>query len=275
MESNCGLDDIGCRDHSITREYRIFGPPGTGKTTNLARQVRRAVEKYGAAAVLVTSFSRGAAAELAAQDLPISSNRIGTLHSHAFHALGAPEIAEANIADWNRAHPDLRLTPVKKQRRLEGEEGIEDSGESNQRRGDGLLQQLSRYRGLMVDPRFWPASVRSFENLWSRYKRQAGLLDFTDLIDRCLRDFAVAPGRPSVIFADEAQDLNVMQLKLMRQWGERTTYFILAGDDDQTVYPFTGASPTPFSIPRSRATTPSSSRRACVSRGPSTDLRKD
>jgi hypothetical protein len=26
------LSAIGDRDHSITAEYRIFGPPGTGKT---------------------------------------------------------------------------------------------------------------------------------------------------------------------------------------------------------------------------------------------------
>jgi DNA helicase-2/ATP-dependent DNA helicase PcrA len=238
-----GLDDIGRQDHSITREYRIFGPPGTGKTTNLARQVRHAVDKYGVDSVLVTSFSRAAAAEIAAHDLPISSNRIGTLHSHAFHALGAPEIAEANVIDWNRAHPDLRITPVRKQHRLEGEEPMEDAGDHSRKLGDGLLGQLNRHRGLIIDPRLWPASVHDFEREWSRYKRELGLLDFTDLIEICLRDVALAPGRPAVIFADEAQDLNVMQLRLMRQWGGCAEYFIFACDDDQTIYSHTGASP--------------------------------
>ena len=59
------LSGIGHRDHSITAEYRIFGPPGTGKTTNLTRQICRAVQRFGKDSVLVTSFSRAAAAELA------------------------------------------------------------------------------------------------------------------------------------------------------------------------------------------------------------------
>ena len=243
MAINCDLESIGGRDHSVTREYRIFGPPGTGKTTNLARQVRRAVDKYDRDAVLVTSFSRAAATELAASDLPISSNRIGTLHSHCFHALGEPEIAEANVADWNRAHPDLQIKPVKRQRRLDGEESIEEVGDDRQKQGEHLLQQLNQYRGLMIDPKRWPTKIRDFDRDWSRYKREMGLLDFSDLIDVCMRDVAVAPGNPSVIFADEAQDLNGMQLKLIRQWGGHADYFILAGDDDQTIYPFPAASP--------------------------------
>lgn len=243
MASDSGLEDIGGRDHSVTREYRIFGPPGTGKTTNLARQVRRAVDKYGRDSVLGTSFSRAAAAELAANDLPISSNRIGTLHSHCYHALGAPEIAEANVADWNRAHPDLQIEPVKRQRRLEGEESMEELGDDSQKQGEHLLQQLNQYRGRMIDRKRWPARVLDFERDWFRYKREMGLLDFTDLIDVCRRDVAVAPCNPSVIFADEAQDLNGMQLKVIRQWGGHADYFILAGDDDQTIYSFTGASP--------------------------------
>src|SRR5665213_3012113 len=112
------LNAIGERDHSITGEYRIFGPPGTGKTTNLTRQIRRAVERFGKDSVLVTSFSRAAAAELAGQDLPVSSDRVGTLHSHCWHALGRPEIAEVRVAEWNRANPDLRITPLKKERKL-------------------------------------------------------------------------------------------------------------------------------------------------------------
>ena len=34
-----------------------------------------------------------------------------------------------------------------------------------------------------------------------------------------------------------------MQLTLIRKWGECANYFILAGDDDQTIFSFTGASP--------------------------------
>ena len=116
------LSAIGERDHSITAEYRIFGPPGTGKTTNLTRQIRRAVKRFGKDSVLVTSFSRAAAAELAGQDLPVSPDRVGTLHSHCWHALGRPEIAEVHVEEWNRENPHLRITPAKKDRKLDGEE---------------------------------------------------------------------------------------------------------------------------------------------------------
>jgi superfamily I DNA/RNA helicase len=106
-----------------------------------------------------------------------------------------------------------------------------------------MLQQLNRYRGLMIPPEGRPTMVREFAAKWEKYKRAVGLLDFADLIDTCLRDVSVAPGVPTVIFADEAQDLNGMQLRLIRKWGEHADYFILAGDDDQTIYMWTGASP--------------------------------
>ena len=79
--------------------------------------------------------------------------------------------------------------------------------------------------------------------MWKQYKHSNGLLDFTDLIETCSHDMAIAPGQLAVIFADEAQDLNPMQRSLVRKWGENAQYFILAGDDDQTVYTFAGASP--------------------------------
>jgi superfamily I DNA/RNA helicase len=231
------LDGIGQQDHSTTCEYRIFGPPGAGKTTNLTRQIRRAVEKFGTDAVLVTSFSRAAAAELTGRDLPVRSDRIGTLHSHCWHALGGPEVAEANVHEWNRANPHLAITPARKQGKLDGEESIEEEGDTG-KDGDRLLQQLNRYRGLMLDRALWPPMLRDFEKKWTEHKRALGLLDFADLIETCLRDVA-APKNPAVIFADEAQDLNKMQLTLIRKWGERANYFILAGDDDQCQPPGT------------------------------------
>ena len=46
-----------------------------------------------------------------------------------------------------------------------------------------------------------------------------------------------------MIFADEAQDLNPIQLQLVRKWGDHAQYCILAADDDQTIYSWCGATP--------------------------------
>ncbi len=242
------LDGIGQKDRTITSEYHIFGPPGTGKTSHLSGQIKRAVNRYGPNAVLVTSFSRTAAAELAECDLPIGEDRLGTLHSHCFRALGRPRIAEAFVGDWNRRNPHMALTGVRSLRNLEGEDTVEDSNETR-RAGDSLLGELNRYRSRMIGWDLWSTRLREFEQKWSQYKRDSGLFDFCDLIERCLSDFAAAPGNPAVLFADEAQDLSPMQLRLMRQWGEHAEYFVLAGDDDQAIFTFTGATPDAILYP--------------------------
>ena len=173
------LEEIGRRNHDITAEYRIYGPPGCGKTTNLSRQIQHAVNRYGADSVLVTSFSRTAAAELAGRDLPIAPDRIGTLHSHCWHALGGPAIAEANVDEWNRDNPRLAITPAKKQGKLDGEDSAGDDL-GTEKDGDEILQRLSRFRGLMIPRTTWPVALRDFEEKWTEYKRENGLLDFTD-----------------------------------------------------------------------------------------------
>jgi DNA helicase-2/ATP-dependent DNA helicase PcrA len=224
-----------------TREFRIFGPPGTGKTTNLSRQIRRAVERFGAESVLVTSFSRAAAAELTGRDLPISADRIGTLHSHCYHALGAPAIAEANVDEWNRENPHLAITPAEKQDRLDGEEGVEEDDQHKD--GDLWLQELNRFRGMLIPPEWWPVNVRSFAARWQQYKDAHGLVDFCDLIDTCYRDVPAAPKRPEVIFVDEAQDLCPLQMALIRKWGRHARYFVVVGDEDQILYSWCGCVP--------------------------------
>jgi superfamily I DNA/RNA helicase len=236
------LNAIGARDHSVTREYRIYGPPGTGKTTECARQVRRGVDRFGPNSVLVTSFSRATAAELAGRDVPLDSDRIGTLHSHCYRALGKPPLAEVHVKTWNRRHPDLAVTPVSNDAKLDGEHADEQL-DCPLKPGDPLLQELNRCRALMLPREVWPPEVRKFGWKWNLHKAAYGLLDFCDLIEQSYRCVAVAPHNPRVIIADEAQDLTPLMAALLRKWGARADYFVLAGDDDQLVYGWVGATP--------------------------------
>lgn len=233
-------------DATEHRETRVFGPPGTGKTAWIARQVRRAVEHFGESSVLCTSFSKTAAQELAGRDLPIDKSRIGTLHAHCYRALGTPRIAEAHVEGWNKLYGDtLRLSGVDgggEAKRLDGEMSSSDDA-GGPTPGDAYLEELSRLRGMERPRSVWPANLLRFEELWSAYKKSNGLMDFTDLIETAREEIPVAPGDPRVLFADEAQDLNKMQLGLIRKWGNRAAYFIVAADDDQTLYSFAGCEP--------------------------------
>lgn len=239
------LEGIGSYDFT---EYRIFGPPGTGKTTYLSRQVMRAVAKYGPDAVMVTSFSRAAAAALVSRDLPLKDRQIGTLHSHCYQALGCPRLAEDRIREWNRDHPEAIMGDKSE---ADLDEGIADSLAGGAETPASLdLKEAKRMRNLLRPVETWesPSAVRLHED-WTEWKEANGLIDFTDLIEMAVREFKFAPGRPRVIFGDEAQDFTPLQLQLVRQWGNHGDYFVIVGDDDQTIYDFAGASPFAFIKP--------------------------
>ena len=87
-------------------EYRIVGPPGAGKTTTIRSRVERWVkdDEYAAEDIVLTSFSRAAAAELAG-GVPVPRENVATLHSLARRALGQQPIAEvgALAKQWDES----------------------------------------------------------------------------------------------------------------------------------------------------------------------------
>lgn len=242
------------QDFFAGEEYRIFGPPGTGKTTYLKRQIGHAADKFGQAGVMVTSFSRTAARELVSRDLSIPDEQVGTLHAHCYRALNKPRLAESHLKDWNTRHPEYAIkTSDKSESDLNNaiDAGLDDARPAaGAAPGDELLSQTTSLRARCIDRDLWPAQAQRFQQVWERWKRDANLCDFTDLIEKCRDDFRIPPGSPRAIFVDEAQDLNRLQMTLLRQWGSHTDRFIVVGDDDQLLYSFTGAAVEALIEPR-------------------------
>ena len=220
-------------------EYRVIGPPGCGKTSWLSRQVERAINEDRG--VMISSLTKAAAAEIAGKGLPIPPESLGTLHSTCFYALERPTMAESkeNVEDWNERHPHYRLSPGKNVD-LDSD-NVEIQKGSTQ--GDECLAEYQMTRSRMGTIN---SSIQDFVDEWEKWKKDKYLLDFTDLIDVCLKDVETAPLKPSLIFVDEAQDLDKMEMALIRKWGRNAGQLILVGDPDQAIFTWRGADPHAF-----------------------------
>jgi len=189
---------------------------------------------------MVTSFTRAAAAELLARDLSVPDEHVGTLHGICYRWMGKPPIAETKLNEWNDKAPGLLQLSTKT-----SSAAIDDpyAERTSKAAGDAYLSRMQRLRARMVPHKQWPADVERFSEMWEKWKEDNGYMDFTDMLDHALRMVEIAPGNPEVIFADEVQDFTKLQWTLLRKWAKHADVFVAAGDEDQCIFSFTGASP--------------------------------
>lgn len=231
-------------------EYRIFGPPGTGKTHTLMKNIRRAAEKFGGENILCASFTRAAAEELVSRigagDVDVPPRAVGTIHSLCYRALGSPRLAESDIEGFNAAAPlwaRLSKASAASAGAMEDAPG-EDAGAAQD--GDSLLAMYNLLRNRLVPTEAMPTRIQAFAREWEGWKADADAKDFTDLLEIGAKTMIYAPNNAKVLFVDEAQDLTPLQFQLVRSWGKSVRFYIVSGDDDQLLFSWSGASPDPL-----------------------------
>lgn len=250
----------GTQDVQISEnEYRVIGPPGTGKTTWLCRQVESAVNAYCERSgrlpcesrdVLLSSLTKAAAHEIHNRSLDIPSEQVGTLHAHAFRALGKPNlcVSAGAIKEWNdwcsekgkhslRFSSELEKAPDQSRATARVQEGG---------RGDALLATYHRLRAELCPKEKWTEDKQAFAKAYEEWKSENDYMDFSDIIDNAYYNTSTAPGLPSIIMVDEAQDHSRAELRLIRKWAKSCDKLIVVGDPDQNLYEWRGAQPEAF-----------------------------
>lgn len=227
----------------------ILGPPGTGKTTSLLNKLESEIEAgVKPRTIGFVSFTRRAIKEsrertIARFDINEETDLdyFRTLHSICFRSLGL---------NGEQIFKGSHVTEFKKLLKIDMSGGIEEDEivTSGIKIGDKMLfcDQLARammkplrdtWRSL--DCEYSWKEQELFSNTFRKFKEKRGLSDFTDMLITFLKEGEAPPLK--VLFVDEAQDLTILQWKVVSKLVEKCERLYIAGDDDQTIYKWAGA----------------------------------
>lgn len=239
---------------------RVSGPvcilagAGSGKTTTITRRIANQVlsRAFRPEEILAVTFTDKAANEMRSRlrRLGVEGVRASTFHSAAFAQLRSlsseqpaqllPSKAQALRQIANSLPKPYRFRPA-------GDLATEVEWCRNRRiRPDQYLNALSGHEP-PIPADLMAGVFRRFEE----GKRSRGLIDFEDLleltIDMYERDEDAAErfrAKYRAFTVDEYQDVNLLQESLLRLWLGGRDEVCVVGDDYQSVYGFTGATPT-------------------------------
>ena len=265
-------------DPTVTR---LFGGPGSGKTTALLDRVEDILEDDSADVrdILVVSYTRAAAAEIRerlAERLDVSprslKGNVCTMHAKAYELLDlsrgdvvGEDDKETFCAEYGLEFEDQHGGAGRRTARSTtiGNKIIATSQwlQRTEREVTNWYDVPFQWNVEEVrlppeiDPnaqqgnKYTPTWSTDDDRIdipeairaWRTYKGDNGLVGFADMLERVASRSLV----PSVeyLVIDEFQDITTLQYDVFEEWRPHMKRVLIAGDDDQVVYAWQGADP--------------------------------
>jgi DNA helicase-2/ATP-dependent DNA helicase PcrA len=248
----------GLNDEQAAAVAAVRGPvcilagAGTGKTTTITRRIANQVASgaFPSERILAVTFTDKAAGEMAAR---LGRLGAGTVRARTFHAEALAQYrristdpseivgskAQVLASLVSSLPPPHKFTPLR-------DVATEIEWAKNRR----LLPEGYREAAADRDP---PIPLDYMAGVYASYERRkarARLIDFEDLLERTIEalladDAALRAirDRYQAFTVDEYQDVNLLQQTLLETWvGDRDDLCVV-GDDRQSIFGFTGATP--------------------------------